>query len=239
MSRDELDAGLDELVAATDRLLLAVDSLTDEHLREPSLLPGWTRGHVLAHVARNADGMVNLVAWAVTGEEVPMYAGGRPARDADIEAGAARHIGDVRLDLTDSAERLLQAFADFPDEALGRQVRFSSGATAYGWELPYLRVREVEIHHVDLDSGYSPGDWSPAFAERTLAQLAPLFRDERDCPVATLVATDSDGRWEVAADGPELAGTRAGLVAWLTGRSRGDGLTLTPAGPVPAAPRWS
>ena len=239
MSRDDLDAGIDELVAATDRLLLAVDSMTDEDLRGPSLLPGWTRGHVLSHLARNADAMVNQVTSAVTGEDVPMYAGGRAGRDADIEAGAGRHIGDIRLDLSDSAERLLEAFADFPDEALARQVRWPSGSTAYGWELPYLRLREVEIHHVDLDTGYSPADWSAAFAERTLDQLAPFFRDKRECAVGTLVATDADRRWEVAASGPELAGTRVELVAWLTGRSPGAGLSLTPPGDVPPAPPWS
>ncbi|MBA2768338.1 MAG: maleylpyruvate isomerase family mycothiol-dependent enzyme [Sporichthyaceae bacterium] len=234
----DLAAALDEMAAATDGLLLTVDALDDAALREPSLLPGWTRAHVLTHIARNADGMVNLVAWARTGEEVPMYAGGREGRDADIEAGAGRHIGDIRLDLTDSAERLLQSFAGFPDEGLDREVALASGATAYGWEIPSLRVREVEIHHVDLGSGYSTYDWSPEFAARTLDQLSPLFRDARDCPVGTLVATDGEGRWEVAAEGPELAGPRTALVAWLTGRGSDDRLALSPAGPVPAAPKW-
>lgn len=234
----DLGAALDEMAASTDRLLLTVDALDDAALREPSLLPGWTRAHVLTHVARNADGMANLVSWARTGEEVPMYAGGREGRDADIEAGAGRHIGDIRLDVTDSAERLLQSFAGFPDEGLDREVALASGARAYGREIPYLRVREVEIHHVDLGTGYSPDDWSPEFAARTLDQLSPLFRDARECSVGTLKATDAEGRWEVAAGGPELAGPRTVLVAWLTGRGSGDGLTLSPPGPVPAAPKW-
>lgn len=231
--------GIDEMVQATDRLLATVDRMTEDELRGPSALPSWTRAHVLTHVARNADGLANLVHAARTGEDRPMYSGGREGRDADIEAGAGRHLGDVRLDLAESAERLLAGFVDFPDEGLEREVAMSSGATAYGWEIPLLRVREVEIHHVDLAAGYAPADWSPEFAARTLDQIAPLFRAARECPVGVLVATDGPGEWEVAAEGGRLAGPRTALAAWLTGRSAGDGLRLDSGGPVPAAPTWA
>jgi len=233
-----LAAGLDEMAGATDRLLSTVDGLTPEDLRGLSLLPGWTRAHVLTHVSRNADGLANLVETARTGVDHPMYAGGREGRDADIEAGASRHLGDVRLDIAESAERLLAAFADLPEAAMSHEVTMSSGATAYGWEIPSLRVREVEIHHVDLDLGYTPDDWTPEFAGRTLDQLSPLFRDARDCPVGVLEATDDQGQWEVGASGPRLTGTRTALVAWLTGRTAGEGLELSPPGDVPPAPRW-
>jgi maleylpyruvate isomerase len=53
-----------------------------------------------------------------------------------------------------------------------------------------------------------------------------------------LVATDSEARGEVAADGPELAGPVTELAAWLVGRSPGVGLAVRPAGAVPLAPRW-
>jgi len=192
-----LDASLDELAGATDRLLLTVDALTEHDLRGQSLLPGRTRAHVLTHLARNADGLANLAEAARTGEDRPMYAGGRGGRDADIEAGAPRHVGDVRLDLAESAERLLEAFAGFPEDGLGREVTLTSGATAYGWEIPLLRVREVQIHHVDLDLGYTPADWTPEFAGRTLDQLSPLVRDARDCPVgcSRRPTARAGGRW--------------------------------------------
>ncbi|MGH8892604.1 MAG: maleylpyruvate isomerase N-terminal domain-containing protein [Actinomycetes bacterium] len=233
-----LETALDEMAQSTDRLLLAVDAITEPDLRGPSLLPGWTRAHVLTHIARNADGLTNLVHAARTGEDRPMYAGGREGRDAEIEAGASRHVGDVRLDLGESADRLMEAFADFPAEGLSREVSMTSGATAYGWEIPLLRVREIEIHHVDLDLGYTPASWSPEFAARTLDQLSPLFREARDCPVGVLAATDAERSWEVAAEGPTLSGPRTALMAWLTGRTSGEGLELSPAGEVPRAPRW-
>jgi maleylpyruvate isomerase len=235
----ELGPALDEMATSTDRLLATVDRLDDAGLREPSLLPGWSRAHVLTHIARNADGLVNLATWARTGEETPMYPGGQAGRAADIEAGVARHIGDVRLDLSDSAERLLGAFADFPDDGLTRGVVFGAGrAAGFGWEIPLMRTREVEIHHVDLDGGYTPAHWSEGFVHRTLDQLAPFFRSERDMPVGRLAASDSDRSWEVAADGPALTGPTNALLAWLTGRSTGDGLQLDTGDPVPMAPTW-
>ena len=111
-SDDALTAALDEMAASTDRVLATVDRFDDNDVRQPSLLPGWTRGHVLTHLARNADGMVNLVQAARTGDGQVMYPGGREGRAADIEAGAGRHLGDLRLDLAEAAERLLSAFAD-------------------------------------------------------------------------------------------------------------------------------
>jgi hypothetical protein len=45
-----------ELTAATERLLDGLDGLSDVQVAGPSLLPGWTRGHVLTHLARNAEG---------------------------------------------------------------------------------------------------------------------------------------------------------------------------------------
>jgi maleylpyruvate isomerase len=167
-----------------------------------------------------------------------MYAGGQAGRAADIEAGVDRHIGDVRLDLSDSAERLLGAFADFPADGLTREVVFGAGKTGFGWEIPLMRTREVEIHHVDVDAGYTPAHWSERFVQRTLDQLAPFFHAERDMPVGRLAASDANRSWEVAADGPTLTGPTNALLAWLTGRSSGDGLQLDTGDPVPVAPTW-
>ncbi|MGZ4589865.1 MAG: maleylpyruvate isomerase family mycothiol-dependent enzyme [Actinomycetes bacterium] len=227
---------LDEMARSTDRLLETVDRFTNADAQAPSLLPEWTRAHVLTHLARNADGLVNLAHWARTGEEREMYPGGPGTRDADIQAGAGRHIGDLRLDLADASERLLGAFVDFPEEGLGREVIARSG-TWLGWELPLMRTREVEIHHVDLGAGYGPGDWRDEFVTRTLDQLAPEFLARGDCGVRQLEDTGG-GTWDVGTSGPELSGPGAALLAWLTGRSAGDGLSARPTGPVPAAPRW-
>lgn len=232
------DVALDEMARATDRLLATVDAFSDADVRAPSGLPDWTRAHVLTHVARNADAMANLAHWARTGEERPMYAGGAEGRDAAIEEGAGRHIGDLRLDLDESAERLLGAFAGFSTEGLARQVEGRAGATFSGWELPLIRLREVEIHHIDLGAGYTSGDWSPAFALRLLDQITPQVAARGECPV-TALRDQEGGVWPVGAAGPTLSGPAHELAAWLVGRSPGAALTPSPPGEVPAAPRWN
>ena len=237
--RSALAADLDEMVAATERLRATARGLSAEDVRSPSLLPTWTRAHVLTHVARNADGYVNLVTWARTGVETPVYPS-RESRDADIEAGAHRHPGDLELDLDESAERLLAAFAEpLDDAALARDLRLPSGSALHGWEIARRRTREVEIHHVDLAAGYGPADWPAGFVSRTLDELAPLFRAERETPVGALVDVDTGERWEVAEDGPALSGTAPGLLAWLVGRTDGGDLRLPGGEPVPPAPRWA
>ena len=74
-----------DIEQATSRLLASVRDIQD--VGAPSRLPGWTQGHVLTHIARNADGAVNLLTWARTGVVTPQYASWA-AREADIEAGA-------------------------------------------------------------------------------------------------------------------------------------------------------
>ena len=214
------DLALDEMAQATDRLLATVDGFSDADVRAPSGLPDWTRAHVLTHIARNADAMARLAHYARTGEEQAMYPGGPPARNAAIEEGAGRHIGDLRLDLDESAERLLAAFANFDAEALGRAVEGSRGASWSGWELPLIRMREVEIHHVDLAAGYTAADWSPA------SRRAPSTRSRRsssargDCPVARAARRR---RRHLAGGrvGPDAVRQPQELAAWLVGRSDG------------------
>jgi maleylpyruvate isomerase len=234
----DLGASLDEMAAATDRLLETVDRLGDADVRTPSGLPGWTRAHVLTHLARNADALGSLAWSARTGEPREMYPGGVDARNAAIEAGAGRTKGDLRLDVNDAAERLLEAFADFPDEGLDREVSNGRGTTWQGFELPLIRTREVEFHHVDLLAGYTPDDWPADFVTRTLDQLGPSYVDRGDCPVGEL-REPSGAAWSVGTAEPVLTGPAPQLLAWLTGRSAGSGLSLQPPGSVPVAPRWS
>jgi maleylpyruvate isomerase len=231
------DLALDEMARATDRLLATVDGFSDADVRAPSGLPDWTRAHVLTHLARNADAMARLAHWARTGEERAMYPGGPPARNAAIEEGAGRHIGDLRLDLSESAERLLAGFAGFDAKGLGRDIEGSRGARWIGWELPLIRMREVEIHHVDLAAGYTSADWTPAFAVHLLDLVSSQFLARDDCPVSTL--QDTEGRsWQAGTSGPALSGPATELAAWLIGRSDGSALTPNPPGAIPAAPRW-
>ena len=99
---NEVSHSLDRLAMATERLLTTATALSDAQMRDPSLLPGWTRGHVLTHVARNADGLVNLMRWARTGTKIPMYASAE-SRSADVEAGSGRPAASLAADVRESA----------------------------------------------------------------------------------------------------------------------------------------
>jgi maleylpyruvate isomerase len=248
------------LAAATSRLLATVDAMREEQLAEPSLLPGWTRGHVLAHLARNADGLTNLLTGARTGVPTPMYPSPE-AREHDIEAGAKRSLAEHAADLRASAARFDAAVAAMPVAAWAVEVPHRLGAfPASG--VPARRVQEVEYHHVDLGlaDAYAPRDWPAAFVDAELDHLTARFTGHPDLPSLCLIDTDhsldpeAEGVEDAEPDPRHLRDTGAprrfrnadvsvigpgsALLAWLSGRSDGHGLEVLVgcfAAPDPAA----
>src|SRR3954449_7312410 len=110
-----------ELPSANRRLLDTVTHLPDDAVLRPSLLPGWTVGHVLTHLARNADALVNLCDWAQTGVRKPMYAS-LEAREADIAEGKARPLAEQVDDLVAAEARLRERFEDLPEAAWRTEI---------------------------------------------------------------------------------------------------------------------
>ncbi|MFI0740551.1 maleylpyruvate isomerase family mycothiol-dependent enzyme [Streptomyces sp. NPDC021100] len=213
---------------ATDRLLTAVAKLPESALAEPSRLPGWTRGHVLAHLARNADALVNVLAGR------PMYADAA-VRDADIERDAPRPLAVHLTDLRDSSRRFLEAAAAPGD--LSRTVTLRNGVTDRASRVPFRRLIEVELHHVDLGIGYGLADLPAEFTDREIGFLARRFSGHPG--VAALLLAAEDGReWRTGGtDGPRLrvSGPAPALLGWLAGRN--DAAALDAGGsPVPALP---
>lgn len=203
---------------ATERLLSAADALDNARLAGPSRLPGWSRGHVLAHLSRNADALVNVL------EGRPMYESAS-ARDADIERDAPRPL-DVQLaDVGDSARRL-QSVAALPAD-WNRTVALRNGVTDSASRIPFRRLVEVELHHVDLDIGYELGDLPRDFVLREIAFLTERFAGHPDVPPTRIVAADEAGRWSTGSatgDPVTVSGPVAALVGWLAGRGSGADL---------------
>src|SRR5712672_3303234 len=112
----------DQVDAATQRLLDDARILSEADLRAPSLLPGWTRAHVLAHVAHGADAMRNLLVGARSGEERTAYPSAE-ARDAGIEEGAALKAKDLVADLAGSAMALRAIARQLTEEDWQYRVR--------------------------------------------------------------------------------------------------------------------
>ncbi|MET7932309.1 maleylpyruvate isomerase family mycothiol-dependent enzyme [Streptomyces sp. NPDC005322] len=229
--------------AATDRLLTAVAGLDDAAIAAPSALPGWIRGHVLAHLARNADALVNLLTWARTGQETPMY-GSEDARDADIERDAVRPLPVHLDDLRTSAFRFNAAAAALPRERWSYEVTLRHGHREPAAALPLRRLAEVELHHVDLDIGYTVADLPAGYVERHLDALTDTrFAGHPDIPPLRL-ATGAGGQGAVRHTGRAVApgespitvsGSPAALLGWLTGRTDGSDLSC-PDGPLPVIP---
>src|SRR4051794_27212625 len=140
---------------ATEALLRTAEGFDDGAVTGPSLLPDWTRGHVLTHLARQADAMTNLLTAARTGEEMPAY----PSPEARVEgiaAGAGRPLAEQIADIRDAHERMADAAAAMTGEAWTFHIPARNQIAAM---LPWVRLREVEVHHVDLDAGYTPENW--------------------------------------------------------------------------------
>jgi maleylpyruvate isomerase len=189
-----------------DEWARAIGGLGEPELRAPSALPGWSRAHVLAHVARNADGVLNLLTWANTGVETPMYASDE-ARDEDIEAGVRRGAADILADFVASAGRFEQYAAAMPDEAWPREVRNRQGAPVTAAGAARMRLSELTIHLADLDRGYD--------LDRVLGLLGPLTEDGV-APGRRRLRVD-DGR-RPGGDRPRVRRGAAGLAERAFGR---------------------
>jgi maleylpyruvate isomerase len=210
----------------------------DDAFAAPSALPGWSRAHVLTHVARNADAMINLLTWARTGVRTPAY-GSREQRDADIEAGARRAPGEIRADVVESSDRLAQVVRSMPESAWSAQVQNAQGRDLLAVDIPWLRAREMWIHAVDLDVGASFADMPAPMVAALLADVTAAMAEKPDCPALRLTAQDGSV-WQIGdrEAATTITGPAAGLAAWLLGRSKGRDLHSSGGRRLPALPRW-
>ncbi|MER7107647.1 maleylpyruvate isomerase family mycothiol-dependent enzyme [Streptomyces sp. NPDC000229] len=212
---------------ATDRLLTAAATLDDAAVTAPSRLPGWTRGHVLAHLSRNADALVNVL------QGRPMYLSAE-AREADIERDAPRPLTVQLDDVRESAARF-QAESEVPAD-WDRTVELRNGVTDRAARLPFRRLVEVELHHVDLGIGYELEDLPQEFTEREIAFLADRFTGHPTVPPTRLLAAGRE--WRTGGDdGAQVtvSGPAADLLGWLAGRRDGAALEVA-GGALPVLP---
>ncbi|OKJ70960.1 maleylpyruvate isomerase family mycothiol-dependent enzyme [Streptomyces sp. CB02460] len=214
---------------ATDRLLGAIGKLDDAALSEPSRLPGWSRGHVIAHLSRNADALANVL------RGLPMYADSE-TRDRDIERDAPRSHAAQLADLTATAARFVEAAAEPADWS--RTVTLRNGVTDSASRVPFRRRGEVELHHVDLGVGYELEDLPDEFTAREIDFLAERFAGHPEV-VPVSLADDTGRVWTTGggAEGGPVAvrGTAPELLGWLSGRRDGSALTVE-GGTLPALP---
>jgi maleylpyruvate isomerase len=168
----------EQLDDATQRLLGTARVISEAELREPSLLPGWTRAHVLSHLARNADALRNLLVGARSGQERPAYVSAE-VRETDIKNGTYLTPKELMADLADSAMAFRTVSRQLPGEAWLFPVRILDSEPSPAGTLLARRLVEVELHHCDLGTGYSAGDWPAAFAAMELDEPMRALREDR------------------------------------------------------------
>ena len=243
-----LDSVPDQKLA--DGLLLArrgtayfsrkLNELTDDEYDAPSLLPGWSRRFVIAHVGYNARALARLVEWARTGVENPMYASVQQ-RDDEIAYGATLNPVALRNLHHHAAVALNVEWRDLPADAWVNPVRTIQGREVPVAETAWMRTREVWLHAVDLDNGGTFADFPPELVDHLLADVAgnwhrrgvgedlELRPTDRTLPVRARASVPTRGA-------TVIGGTAAQLARWATGRGTAEIISSTGKNVVP--PRW-
>ena len=219
---------------ATEGLLRTAESLDDAAVAGPSLLPGWSRGHVLTHLARQADAITNLLTWARTGVETPAYPSAA-ARAEGIEAGSGRPLAEQIADLRAAHERMADAAAAMPAEAWVFHIPTRNQLAA---ALPWVRLREVGVHHIDLDAGFTPADWTDAFALRLLREIVGGSGPAAPAIVLRPYGIEHPLVIGKSENAPVIGGPTRAIAAWLAGRGDGAELTIAPDGELPTPHVW-
>jgi maleylpyruvate isomerase len=212
-----------EVISAHRRFVAEVSGVTAAELATPTALPGWTRGHVIAHVADGGRAFADLTEAALRGELVPLFPGGGDERDARIERFAS--APDLVDRLEDGIARLEAAWARAEPADWRRQVRFRNGDLA---GTVFARWRETWIHLVDCGVGVTSADWPEPLAAHVID-----FLWSRVPPGVALVATDTGERWGPE-DGTEVSATVRDLAAWAADRAPAGAV----AGPPVALDPW-
>jgi len=228
--------------ASADQLVHDVRLLSHDALAGPSLLPGWTRAHVIGHLIGNAEGLTRLLQWARTGQRTPQYPD-QQSRDAGVEMAVGQPPDLLAARLRQVTDVFTQTASELDESHWSATVRVgpaAAGREIVAAELPWRRLVEQEVHDVDLNGAYTPAHWAPEFVHRLLDETAERYLPRPDVPALDLGAIDGD--WSATSGDPgrrtRVEGPSPALLAWLTGRSAGQGLHVEDP-PLPTLPAWS
>jgi maleylpyruvate isomerase len=198
------------------RLLQTLDLLTDDQCREPSALPGWTRGHVLSHLARNAESHVHVLQCVARGEVGEQYVGGAKARKQGIETHALDSAESLVASVRKSIYALEGQWAATNSEGWQGHGVNSAGATIAMSDIVFLRWREVEVHHADLALDFTFANWNSTYVRMELDRQVMMWR-----------ASKPMGLTPVPKIALQLSPNER--LAWFLGRTEVEGLPKVPS----------
>lgn len=222
------------LDAEDDRLGPTLDRLTEQDADHDTLCAGWSRRHVLTHLARNAEALGNLVNWAVDGREREAYASEQARRD-DIEVGSQRSLEQIVADVRTTAQQFRAQAEGLRGPAGAAVVRSRTGNDVTGAQVVAMRTLEVVFHHVDLLAGYTFEDADPDWVARTLRRGVRTWEASGSAPALTLQPRGLDPM-ALGGGGPEVIGSPGAMLLWLA-RGNSDGLGAEVD--LPAPPAWA
>lgn len=203
---------------ATQHLLGDTIMIEEEAWHEPSALPGWSRAHVATHLARGADALARLAESTPSGPTMPLYLSERD-RFTDIERGAERRALDLQIDLDTSAGRLHRSFNRITTDPQPTLTDLGGGRRVHLWLLPLARLREVLLHHVDLDCGFSITDADEDIARWVLGWTCFWLIGAERLPALQVESTSGlHARLGGRGRPIPVGGSDALLLGWLTGR---------------------
>lgn len=228
---------LDALRAAAGDIHSELGRLSDDSVASPSELPGWTRGHVFAHLDGVSSALARQAELAKRREQVDLYDGGMPARDAAIEA-SAQAAADLHRTRTGAAvDRAVAAFAALEPSEWDTPVKFRSGVAR---DAALALWRELVIHHSDLGTGCTQQEWSDGFCRHLLGFLEARVPEGRQFVLRS--ASGEEFRLGGGSDSVVLEGRLQDLAAWLAGRPVSHGAVRAERGgeavPLPELGPW-
>jgi maleylpyruvate isomerase len=226
-----LYSDLSRLGRETDMFLATVESLADDEMTVPSLCEGWSRADVIAHVASSGRALLNLIDWATSGEERPLYAS-REARSQEIAALAAPPREELIEAARESARNFAEQAQRLSGELAATEVQLN-GKAVPATSIVALRIAEVVVHHHDLDTAWTIEEADPDSLLNALEAVVRSLR-AKGAPGMTLVTEERD-EWVIGDGGLRVVSDREGLLQWL---ARGDAEHIDVDGPVPALPTW-
>lgn len=223
------------LRSGTRRLVRTVDALPDEEWSRPSLLPGWRRAHVVAHLTLNAVALHEVLGGVLEGRTVAMYPS-QEERDAAVDELAGAGLPALREQFLASTTLVGDRVEQLPAELATRTVeRVPGGRTFLAGDIGVMRLLEVEVHHADLGLDHTAADWPAEVVDLVLTRRAGAYAG----PAFTAHATDLGRRWAFGSGelGATVSGAGSALAWWAAGRGSGEGLT-SDDGRVPGIEAW-
>ncbi|MFJ5955840.1 maleylpyruvate isomerase family mycothiol-dependent enzyme [Paenarthrobacter sp. NPDC092416] len=240
MTRLTPETLLAELHKAADVVTRLVSTLDESSVAEPSVLPGWSRGHVLAHIAGISNAMARQLEFAQRGETIELYDGGPEGRTKAIELAAGHSLADHTESVGAALARALAVFDALAPGDWQARIAYRDGTVLDGGLALW---RELVIHASDLGTGRGPETWSRPFCEHLVEFLTARVPEAYKFvlqPTGLPQMTIGSGGTSIA-----ITGMLTDIAAWLAGRepslgslratAAADGVELPDLLPWPAA----